>query len=261
MYLGSDAWRWRRFTQNRIAYLEDGDWAVLRARRDDLHDAASRSNREIKETALSGALVGKGNYRHFMAKEIHEQPAVIGDTLQRLISNGPLTRRASICRASLRSRQARAAHHHRLRHRLLCRLVGKYWFEKLARLPVEIDVASEFRYRDPVAPKGGARCSSRSRARPPTRWRRCAMPRRRARPRSRSSTCRKAPSRAKPTSCCRPCRAGDRRRLDQGLHLPARGAGLPAIAAARARGASTARRRGSLVHARCSKCPRHIARP
>ena len=86
MYLGSDALALAPLT-DRIQYLEEGDWAVLNLRGATVYDADGQPvTREIKQTALSGALIGKGNYRHFMHKEIHEQPAVIGDTLRTFAS-------------------------------------------------------------------------------------------------------------------------------------------------------------------------------
>ncbi len=81
MYLGSDALALAPLTR-RILYLEEGDWAVVTAKGATVYDEKNREvKREIRETALSGALIGKGNYRHFMEKEIFEQPVVIGDTL------------------------------------------------------------------------------------------------------------------------------------------------------------------------------------
>src|SRR5437764_15468802 len=86
MFIGSDALALAPLTR-RICYLEEGDCAVLTARGATLYDAEDRKvERAIRETALSGALIGKGNHRHFMQKEIFEQPAVIGDTLQALIN-------------------------------------------------------------------------------------------------------------------------------------------------------------------------------
>ena len=153
MYVGSDAMALAPLTR-RIAYLEDGDWAVVSptgaaifAR--DGHAA----ERAIRETAYSGALVGKGNYHHFMHKEIHEQPAVIGDTLRAFVN--PATSRVALpldakllARASKLTIVACGTSYH-------SGLVAKYWIEQLARLPVEIDIASEFRYRGADMPAGG----------------------------------------------------------------------------------------------------------
>src|SRR4030067_2547973 len=90
MYLGSDALALAPLTR-RICYLEEDDWAVVRPDGAAIYQGAQRVQREIKQTALSGALVGKGNYPHFMLKEIWEQPAGIGDTLRSYLN--PLARR------------------------------------------------------------------------------------------------------------------------------------------------------------------------
>jgi hypothetical protein len=106
-------------------------------------------------------------------------------------------------------------------------MVAKYWFEQVARLPVEVDIASEFRYREAPMPDGGAASSSRSPARPSTPWRRCATPRAAARRSSRWSTSPRAHRARVRRHPADPGRPGDRRRLHQGLHHPADGAGLP----------------------------------
>jgi glucosamine--fructose-6-phosphate aminotransferase (isomerizing) len=155
-YLGSDAFALAPFT-NRVAYLEDGDVAVLRGSDVRIYnEAGTPANREVRITSASAALVDKAGHNHFMAKEIHEQPEVIGHTLAHYLDPaGPVVRREG---KGLRDALTKAT---RL---TICAcgtsfyagMVGKYWFEKLARLPVEIDVASELRYRDPVYPKDGA---------------------------------------------------------------------------------------------------------
>ena len=155
-YLGSDAFALAPFT-NRVTYLDEGDVVVINKGQVSIFDADGRpANREIKITSASAALVDKAGHSHFMAKEIHEQPEVIGHTLAHYLDPaGPVVRHLGV---GLRPALAKAS---RL---TICAcgtsyyagMVGKYWFEKLARLPVEIDVASELRYRDPVYPKGGA---------------------------------------------------------------------------------------------------------
>jgi glutamine---fructose-6-phosphate transaminase (isomerizing) len=154
MYLGSDALALAPLT-DRIQYLEEGDWAVLSLRGATVYDAAGQpATREIKQTALSGALIGKGNYRHFMHKEIHEQPAVIGDTL-RTFAN------AVDHSISLPELPVDLATLPRLTM-VACGtayyacMVAKYWFEQLAGLPVDLDIGSEFRYRDPPLVPGSA---------------------------------------------------------------------------------------------------------
>ena len=205
MFVGSDALALAPLTR-RITYLEEGDWAVVTsARGDDLRSrTAPRSNAESANPPPSGALIGKGNYRHFMQKEIFEQPAVIGDTLQRARS----TRRPAPCTCpSCRSRSARSsritiiacgtAYH--------AGLVAKYWLERIARIPVEVDIASEFRYRAPAMPRGGAAIfisQSGETADTLAALRYAASAG--AEASSRSSTSRKARSRAKPISSCRP---------------------------------------------------------
>src|SRR5438552_5490119 len=91
MFVGSDSWALARLTR-RITYLEEGDWAVVTSRKVAIFDQENQKvTRQVRETALSGALIGKGNFRHFMQKEIFEQPAVIGDTLRALIDPGTRT--------------------------------------------------------------------------------------------------------------------------------------------------------------------------
>jgi glucosamine--fructose-6-phosphate aminotransferase (isomerizing) len=154
-YLGSDAFALAPFT-NRIAYLEDGDVAVVRGPQVSIFDAEGRpANREVKISSASTALVDKAGHRHFMAKEIHEQPEVIGHTLAHYLDMaGPAVRladpkvAAAFASATRLTISACGTAYY-------AGLVGKYWFEKLARLAVEVDVASELRYRDPVYPKDG----------------------------------------------------------------------------------------------------------
>ena len=147
MYLGSDAIALAPFT-NEITYLVDGDWAVLG--RDGAfifdHDGNPvKRPRQITQTAAY--MVDKGNHRHFMEKEIYEQPEVISHALSHYVDLGAHTVDTSVCGtidfASLRGLTISACG-----TAYLSGLIGKYWFERYARLPVEIDVASEFRYRE-----------------------------------------------------------------------------------------------------------------
>jgi glucosamine--fructose-6-phosphate aminotransferase (isomerizing) len=154
MYLGSDAIALAPFTDT-ISYLEDGDSAVLTRSGVDVFDAGgSKVERPVLKSSAAAFLVDKGNYRHFMAKEIHEQPEVVGHTLAhyldmaaeqvRLPSALPFDFR-KLERISISA--CGTAYY--------AGLVAKYWFERFARLPVEIDLASEFRYREaPLAPGG-----------------------------------------------------------------------------------------------------------
>ncbi|HEY2445588.1 MAG TPA: glutamine--fructose-6-phosphate transaminase (isomerizing) [Rhizomicrobium sp.] len=155
-YLGSDAFALAPFT-NRICYLEDGDVAVLRGPEVSIFDAEGRpANREIRVVSGTEGLVDKGGFRHFMAKEIHEQPEVIAHTLAHYLD--PAGPRVALPDARVTETLARAG---RLTisacgTAFYAGLVGKYWFERLARLGVDVDVASELRYREPVYAKKGA---------------------------------------------------------------------------------------------------------
>ena len=155
-YLGSDAFALAPFT-SRVAYLEDGDVAVLKGPDVTIYDSQDRlANREIKIASASAGLVDKGGYRHFMAKEIHEQPDVIGHTISHYVD--PVARAVSLREKGAAEALAKAT---RLTisacgTAFYAGLIGKYWFEMIARLAVEVDVASELRYRAPVYPEGGA---------------------------------------------------------------------------------------------------------
>ncbi len=154
MFLGSDALALAPLT-NRIAYLEEGDWVILSGGSAKIFDADNhRVERPISETHLSGALIGKGAYRHYMQKEIFEQPTVIGDTLHRYLN--PLTREVTLPDTGIDLVTLPRLTISACGTAFYAGLVGKYWLESLARLPVEIDVASEFRYREPPLPDGGA---------------------------------------------------------------------------------------------------------
>lgn len=153
MYLGSDAIALAPFT-NRITYLEDGDYVVVNARDFTLYDAHhAKIKRPLKISQASAYLVDKGNHRHFMAKEIHEQPEVVGHTVARYcdIAKSALHQNDDGFDFKSASRLCIAA----CGTAYLAGLTAKYWFERLARLPVDIDIASEFRYREmPLEPGG-----------------------------------------------------------------------------------------------------------
>jgi glucosamine--fructose-6-phosphate aminotransferase (isomerizing) len=152
MYVGTDALALAPFTK-RVSYLEDDDWVVLTANGCTVYQGRVEVKREIRQSGISGAMIGKGNHRHFMIKEIYEQPAVIGDTLQSYLD--PATRKvtlpplpfdwARVSRLTITACGTACFAGH----------VAKYWFEKLARLPVEVEAASELRYREPPLPEGG----------------------------------------------------------------------------------------------------------
>ena len=153
MYLGSDALALAPFT-DRIAYLDEGDWAVVTRAGAEVHDVAGQVvQRRIQRSPAGSLLAEKGNYRHFMAKEIHEQPEVVGHTLAHYIDMASMRLKPfdwpvdpkGLARLTIIG--CGTAY--------MAGLVGKYWIERFARLPVEIDVASEYRYREaPVDPDG-----------------------------------------------------------------------------------------------------------
>jgi glucosamine--fructose-6-phosphate aminotransferase (isomerizing) len=153
MYLGSDAFALAPLT-NKIAYLEDGDLAVVRADSVAIYDANERPvNREVQTTTISASLVDKGLHRHFMAKEIFEQPEVVGHTLHsviNLVAQAVALPKMPFDFATLPKLTMVACG-----TASYATVVAKYWFEKLARMSVEIDVASEFRYREAPMPRGG----------------------------------------------------------------------------------------------------------
>jgi glucosamine--fructose-6-phosphate aminotransferase (isomerizing) len=155
MYLGSDALALAPFTDT-ISYLEEGDWVVLHRGSAVFKNAAGQHvDRPSQKVSAGAFLVDRGNHRHFMAKEINEQPEVIGHTLAHYLD---------LSRARVRLPQGFDLDFASLRRITISAcgtayyagLVGKYWFERLARIPVDIDVASEFRYREPPLENGGA---------------------------------------------------------------------------------------------------------
>ncbi len=154
MYLGSDALALAPFT-NLIAYMEEGDWVVLNRKGASFYDKANQPvERRAQRVAAGAFLVEKGNHRHFMAKEIYEQPEVVGHTLTQYLDMAAgrvrLPFEGKIDWASLSRLSVSACG-----TAYYAGLTAKYWFEKLARLPVEIDVASEFRYREAPLPDNG----------------------------------------------------------------------------------------------------------
>ena len=151
-YLGSDALAVAPWTQ-RIAYLDEGDWAVVHRDRIEIFDKDNRqTEREIVESGASSAPVEKGNYRHYMQKEIFEQPIVVAQTLQSYVRpfEGEVALPSDLD-LSVFSRVTIVA----CGTSFYAGLIAKYWIEQFARVPVDIDVASEFRYRQPVLEPGG----------------------------------------------------------------------------------------------------------
>lgn len=153
MYLGSDALALAPLT-NRILYMQDGDWAVLTSNSADVYDAEGNPvERPIRLTELSGAAIGKGGYDHFMLKEIYEQPQVIGDTLHSLVN--PAERRIIMPDTNVDLSKAERLTLIACGTSYYACMTAKYWFESLARIPVEVDIASEYRYRDTVPSENG----------------------------------------------------------------------------------------------------------
>ena len=153
MFVGSDALALAPLTR-RIAYLQDGDWTVVDRKGAQFFDIAGNPvKREIKLTRMTGAAIGKGNFRHFMEKELHEHPAVIGDTLHQMVSPG--SRAVALPDLGIDFRKVSRITMSACGSAFYAGLVGRWWFEAVARIPTDGDVASEFRYRTPPMPKGG----------------------------------------------------------------------------------------------------------
>jgi len=162
MYVGSDAIALAPFT-DKVSYLEDGDWVVVTRSGAEIHDSGGKvAQRALIKSQASVLLIDKGNHRHFMAKEIHEQPEVVGHTLANYLDMAaarvdlpmrlPFDFRA-LDRISIAA--CGTAYY--------AGLVARYWFEQFAHLPAEVDIASEFRYRDvPLKPGNLAICVSQS---------------------------------------------------------------------------------------------------
>ncbi|MFA5958426.1 glutamine--fructose-6-phosphate transaminase (isomerizing) [Hyphomicrobium sp.] len=153
MYLGSDAIALAPFTDT-ITYLEEGDWAVLHRSGAEIFNLDGvRVERPLVKAVASALLIDKGNYRHFMAKEIHEQPEVISHTLANYLDMTTARVRfpdlgVDLSKISRITISACGTAYY-------AGLVAKYWIEKFARVPVEIDVASEMRYREAPLPENG----------------------------------------------------------------------------------------------------------
>ncbi len=146
MYLASDAIALAPMTRQ-IVYLEEGDWAEISRRGVVVHDnEGAVIDRPVRTTMHTGAAIGKGNYRHFMEKEIHEQPTVIGDTVHSFFN--PVERTLKIADLPIDLAQISRLSIVACGTSFYAGLVAKYWFETIARIPVDIDIASEYRYRE-----------------------------------------------------------------------------------------------------------------
>ena len=151
-YVGSDGLSLAPFTTS-ISYLEEGDWAILRRGSVQIFDETNAPvSRPVMQNVASAAMAEKGNYRHFMMKEIHEQPEVVSHTLSHYLDLANHKVHApdglDFTKTDFISLSACGSAY-------IAGLVGRYWFEEFARLPVDMDVASEFRYREPPMPKNG----------------------------------------------------------------------------------------------------------
>ncbi len=144
MFIGSDAIALAPMT-DRITYLDEGDWAVLTRAGAEIFDAAGRrANRAMTRIQIDAARIEKAGYKHFMAKEIAEQPVVLADALRHYVGDGGLNLPADLDFSTVeRITLVACGTAHYACH------VAKYWFESLAGLPCDIDIASEFRYREP----------------------------------------------------------------------------------------------------------------
>jgi len=147
-YIGSDAIGLAPLTQ-RIAYLEEGDWACVSRESVQIYDRDNAPvEREIVNSGASGQLIDKGNHRHFMQKEIYEQPVVVAQTLASYLR--PLEEQVALPDMDFDLKAIERVAIVACGTASYVGMIGKYWIERFARIPVEVDVASEFRYRDPV---------------------------------------------------------------------------------------------------------------
>lgn len=153
VYLGSDALALAPLTQ-RIAYLEEGDWVVCRRDGTDIFDRDNNPvDRPVTLSGVTGALIDKGNHRHFMQKEIYEQPIVVAQTLRGYLQR--FEGRVSLPIPEFDLSGIKRVTIVACGTSFYAGMVAKYWFEQFARVPVDLDVASEFRYRAPVMEEGG----------------------------------------------------------------------------------------------------------
>jgi glutamine---fructose-6-phosphate transaminase (isomerizing) len=152
-YLGSDALALAPLTQ-KIAYLDEGDWVVVTREGAAIFDKDNKPvTREITTSGVSAAAIEKGNYRHFMQKEIFEQPTVVAQTLRSYLRGAE--RQVALPQMDFNLSDIKRITIVACGTSYYAGMVAKYWFESFARVPVDLDVASEFRYRDPVLEAGG----------------------------------------------------------------------------------------------------------
>jgi len=152
-YLGSDALALAPLTQ-KIAYLEEGDWVILRGDGAEIFDRDNNPvERPVTLSGVSGAMIDKGNHRHFMQKEIYEQPVVVAQTLRSYLQR--MEDRVTLPIPDFDLGSIKRVTIVACGTSFYAGMVAKYWFEQFARVPVDIDVASEFRYREPVMEQEG----------------------------------------------------------------------------------------------------------
>ena len=153
MYVGNDALALSQLTR-RITYLHEGDWAVLSPDGVRFHDQDGHEvTRASVASQISGALTGKGNYRHFMEKELHEHPSTIGDTLHQYIS--PARRSVALPALPFDPTKVSRIILTACGSGFYAAQIGRYWIESVARIPADAEIASELRYREPPLPEGG----------------------------------------------------------------------------------------------------------
>ena len=153
MFVASDAIALAPLTQ-KICYLEDGDFAEVTLAGAKIYNAKGKpAKREIKNSGVSGKSVGKGNYKHFMLKEIFEQPTAVAETLNAYYD--PIGHKINLPKAKFNLSKIPKIQIVACGTSYYAGMVAKYWIESIARIPVDVDVASEFRYRQPVYTKGG----------------------------------------------------------------------------------------------------------
>ncbi|MGA0345998.1 MAG: glutamine--fructose-6-phosphate transaminase (isomerizing) [Alphaproteobacteria bacterium] len=153
MFVGSDSLALAPFTQ-RVSYLEEGDWAEINREGALIFDSANNIvDREISLTAVSGREIGKGNFEHFMLKEIYEQPSVIAETLSAFIN--PVSKTIELSDLELQLPNISRVTVVACGTSFYAGLTAKYWIEQHAKVPVECDTASEFRYRELEMEPGG----------------------------------------------------------------------------------------------------------
>lgn len=152
MYLASDAYALAPLS-NQITYLHDGDWAEITRHSVTIYDQDNQQvTREIKPTSLSAETMGKGDYGHFMLKEIYEQPSVIGQTLNSFYN--PVTKEINLPKLPFKLNHIKRITIIACGTSYYAALVARYWLETLAKIPTEVDIASEFRYSEKIVYKG-----------------------------------------------------------------------------------------------------------